>query len=95
MSQYLMNRINKLEQIQETRNMPEVHIFNEEDWAECKEQVEALKEGESVLIKIHDRKLKIQEKDTIINIVKRKIRTGDTVFEGDTTEDGQRSGITD
>lgn len=84
MSQLLISRLNKLEQIQEAQNLPEIHIFNESDWAQCKQQVESLEKGESVLVKIHDKKIKIQEKDTIINIVKKQIQSDEISFLDDT-----------
>lgn len=80
MSQLLISRLNKLEQIQEAQNLPEIHIFNESDWEQCKQQVESLEKGESVLVKIHDKEIKIQEKDTIINIVKKRIKNNDISF---------------
>ncbi len=80
MSQLLISRLNKLEQIQEAQNLPEIHIFNKLDWKQCKQQVESLEKGESVLVKIHDKEIKIQEKDTIINIVKKQIQSDEISF---------------
>lgn len=71
--------MNKIEQHHQARHPQQVHFLRESDWLVHKDNIEALKDDEYLIIEVRERRVKIDKDDELI-VLKKRIQRDDMIF---------------